>query len=237
MRLTISGTVTPDCTTLDTGEPAGIWENYEYWTWAAGGLTFYLYRLGSLETNRYAIYTSLTTGIPALVLGDGFWLGQSGIGKPPGPAPLLGNYSPQGGMSGTVTVTEYTPPADNTPDAFSFAAVTGADLATEQISEPQEITGMDAGTAISITGGEYRLNGGEWTAAAGTIDPGDTLELRQTSSAEPETETTATVTVGTVSVDWSVTTKAGQTLKQHVVVGPSGTINPVGGCIVVPGWV
>jgi hypothetical protein len=28
-----------------------------------------------------------------------------------------------------------------------------------------------------------------------------------------------------------------QTIKQHVVVGPTGIVQPVGGCVVVPGWV
>jgi hypothetical protein len=97
-------------------------------------------------------------------------------------------------------------PADNTPDAFSFADVTDADLSTVYVSDSQVITGMDAGTAISITDGEYRIDGGAWASGAGTINPGQTLELRQTSSGTPETKTTATVTVGTVAVDWDVTT-------------------------------
>lgn len=102
---------------------------------------------------------------------------------------------------------EYTP-ADNTPDSFDFVDVVDADLSSVYASDAQQITGMDAGTAISITGGEYRINGGSWTSVAGTINPGDTLELRQTSSPNPETATTATVTVGTLSVGWSVTTAA-----------------------------
>lgn len=102
---------------------------------------------------------------------------------------------------------EYTPPPDDTPDAFAFAHVTAADPSTVYVSDSQVITGMDAGTAISITGGEYRLDGGAWTAAAGTIDPWQTLELRATSSAESEGVVTVTITVGTVSVDWTLTTK------------------------------
>lgn len=117
---------------------------------------------------------------------------------------------------------EYTPP-DTTPDAFDFTDVTDADLSTVYVSDSQVVTGMDACTAISITGGEYRINGGAWTAAAGTIDPGDTLELRLTSSADPETATTATVTVGTLAVDWSVTTGAVLSVVTNIIGGSPTT--------------
>lgn len=131
---------------------------------------------------------------------------------------------------------EYTPP-DNTPDAFDFPDVADADLATEYISDPQTITGIDSGTTISVSGGAYRINGGAWTTDAGTIDAGQTLELRATSSNDPETPVTVTATVGTVSVDWTITTKAGRTLKQHFLVGPDGIAQSVGACVIVPGWV
>lgn len=108
-------------------------------------------------------------------------------------------YAAGAGWEPTVT--------DNTPDAFSFAPVTDAEPSTVYATDAAEISGMDAGTAVSITGGEYRVNGGDWTAAAGTIDPGDTLELRGTSSAESEGVVTVTVTVGTVSVNWTITTE------------------------------
>lgn len=131
---------------------------------------------------------------------------------------------------------EYTPP-DNTPDAFVFTEVANADLATEYISDPQTITGIDPGTAISVSGGAYRINGGAWTTDAGTIDAGQTLELRAISSNDPETPVTVSVTVGTVTVDWTITTKAGRTLKQHFIVGPDGIAQSVGACVIVPGWV
>lgn len=112
---------------------------------------------------------------------------------------------------------EPSPPADNTPDAFAFTDVTDADPETLYTSDSETITGMDAGTAVSITGGEYRINGGAWTAAAGTIDPGDTLELRATSSAESEGVVTVTVTVGTVSVEWSITTRVIRTVDRSAL--------------------
>lgn len=101
---------------------------------------------------------------------------------------------------------EYSTPADNTPDAFDFADVSDADPATVYVSDSQTITGMDAGTAISVSGCEYSLDGGAWTSGAGTIDPGQGLRLRATSSAESEGVVTVGVTVGTVTVDWTITT-------------------------------
>jgi hypothetical protein len=127
-------------------------------------------------------------------------------------------------------------PTDNTPDAFAFTNVTDADPSTAYISESQTITGMDAGTAVSITGGEYRINGGEWTSGAGTIDPGDSLEQRATSSAESEGVVTVTVTVGTVSVDWTITTVAGQTQYQRFIQSPGGIYTAFGPAMIVPGW-
>jgi hypothetical protein len=96
--------------------------------------------------------------------------------------------------------------ADNTPDAFTFAHIADADPSTVYASDSQIITGMDSGTAILVTGGEYRVNGGSWTSSSGTINPGDPLELRATSSSESEGVVTVTVTVGTISVDWTITT-------------------------------
>lgn len=127
--------------------------------------------------------------------------------------------------------------SDDTPDAFDFTDVTDAELGTQYTSDAQQITGMDTGTAISVTGGEYRINGGVWATGPGTIDPGQTLELRATSSSESEGIATVFVTVGTQTVDWTITTKAGSTLKQHLILGPTGIIQPVGACVIVPGWV
>ena len=119
---------------------------------------------------------------------------------------------------GTVSVqwTITTRVKDTTPNAFSFAAISDAELATGYASESAVVTGMDAATAVSISGGgspEYRVAGGAWTSAPGTIDPGQTLELRATSPATHETTGTVTVTVGTVSVSWTITTRAPQTIR------------------------
>lgn len=113
---------------------------------------------------------------------------------------------------------EYTPP-DNTPDAFDFVDVTDADLSTLYESGGKIITGMDAETAISIAGGEYRINSGPWKSDANTINPGDTVTLRATSSSNPETPVTVSVTVGTVTEDWTITTAAALTIITNILHG------------------
>lgn len=74
---------------------------------------------------------------------------------------------------------------------------------------------------ISIGGGnaaQYRINGGSWTSAAGTISNGDALEVRQTSVAvaSPGGSTThiATVTIGSFSIPYSLISR-----RELVVVG------------------
>jgi hypothetical protein len=67
---------------------------------------------------------------------------------------------------------------------------------------------MDAGTAISVSGGEMSINSGAFTSTATTIDPSDTVQLRVTSSASNSTATNVTLTIGTESDIWTVTTVA-----------------------------
>jgi hypothetical protein len=67
---------------------------------------------------------------------------------------------------------------------------------------------MDAGTAISVSGGEMSINSGAFTSTPTTIDPSDTVQLRVTSSASNSTATNVTLTIGTESDIWTVTTVA-----------------------------
>lgn len=100
---------------------------------------------------------------------------------------------------------------DTTPDAIAFTAVTGAPLATLVESEDQTIQGVNPAAPISIAGGEYRINGGAWTSAAGSVINGDVVRVRLQSSALGLTEEVADLTVGTLTVPFSVTTQAADT--------------------------
>lgn len=113
--------------------------------------------------------------------------------------------------------------SDCTPAAFSFTDVTDQSLSTLIYSNTVTITGIDSGCVASVSGSgspEISVNGGAWSGAA-SINSGDTLRVRQISSSSVSTARIATVTVGTASDDWSVTTRAGQ-LRIFVT---SGTYN------------
>lgn len=92
--------------------------------------------------------------------------------------------------------------------SFSFTDQISVALSTLIESNTLNINGIDDGTSISITGDgspQFRINGGSWVTS-GTIDDGDTLQLRLTSNASPSTTNSATVTIGTESDQWDVTT-------------------------------
>ncbi len=109
-----------------------------------------------------------------------------------------------GGVEGTYSVT--TTNVVTTPEAYSFLSVEEATPSTAYISESITVAGINAPAAISITGGEYSINGGDFTAVAGEISNGDTVTVRQTSSANTSTTTLVTLTIGGVEGTYSVTT-------------------------------
>ncbi len=114
-----------------------------------------------------------------------------------------------GGVSAPFSVTTIAPvAADTTPDAFTFAAITGAALDTAVESAAVAITGINAPASVTITGGEYAINDGEWTSGQGSVSAGQSIKLRVQSAAAFETAATATVMVGDVAATFSVTTAA-----------------------------
>ena len=65
---------------------------------------------------------------------------------------------------------------------FSFTDQTGVSLNTLITSNTITVSGINAATAISITGGAYSINDGGFTIAAGTVNNGNTVSVQQTSS-------------------------------------------------------
>ncbi len=108
-----------------------------------------------------------------------------------------------GGVSDTFSSTTIT---DTVPDVFSFTDQTGVTLNAQITSNTLTITGLGATAAISITAGEYSVNGGAFTAIGGLINNNDTLAVRHTSSAAYFTVTDTVVTIGGVSDTFSTTT-------------------------------
>jgi alpha-tubulin suppressor-like RCC1 family protein len=133
-----------------------------------------------------------------------------------------------GSLSDNWSVTTKT--LDTTPNAFSFTDVTGANFSTLTTSNTISISGIDSPASVSVSGTgspEISINGGGWTTS-GTITNGQSLAVRLTSAPGGSTARTATVTVGGVSDNWSVTTKP-------AVVPGSQTFNS-SGSFVVPAY-
>lgn len=97
----------------------------------------------------------------------------------------------------------------NSPNAFSFTDVTDQNTLTTITSNTATLTGTFSGlTGTCGTGctGVSR-NGGAFAASATGFGTGDTIAIRQITSASGATATTASVTVGgTTSGTWTATT-------------------------------
>lgn len=113
-----------------------------------------------------------------------------------------------GGVSGAFTATTLSETADTTPDAFSLTAQSDVPLNTAITSNAITVSGINAPASISISGGQYAINGGAYTSAAGSVNNGNTVTVRLQSSSSHSTSTTATLTIGGVSAAFTVTTEA-----------------------------
>lgn len=109
------------------------------------------------------------------------------------------------GVSDTFTATTAT---DTTPTAFSFTDRTDITANTAIESNTITITGINASTTASLSGGSAQMsvNGGTFTSSNQTIGVGDTIKLKLTSSSTAGATVSTTLTVGGVSDTWSVTT-------------------------------
>ena len=89
---------------------------------------------------------------------------------------------------------------------WGFTAQTGTAPNSTVISNPLKLAPASAAANISIQGGHYSINNGPFTSATGAINPNDTVTVRVTSAPTPGTTTRATLTIGTISGDFTVTT-------------------------------
>ncbi len=85
---------------------------------------------------------------------------------------------------------------DTTPDPFSFTAITNAETNTFITSNIAIITGFDSTVSISVEGGSYIIGANPPTTADGIITAGATVAVQVLSSSEFNTQTIATLTIG-----------------------------------------
>ena len=117
--------------------------------------------------------------------------------------------------------------AGTKPDVFSFTDQTNVAPSTVATSTLDiTVTGITNAAAISIAGCtgtncEYKINGNDWASTAGTVNNGDTVSVRQTSSAGYSTQTDLVLNIGGVTDTFIVTTMA---IPQHTLtVSKAGT--------------
>ncbi|GAB6096776.1 hypothetical protein JCM14469_30290 [Desulfatiferula olefinivorans] len=117
-----------------------------------------------------------------------------------------------GGVNGSFDVTTQsdTVPEDMTPDAFVFFPRTEVALNTIITSNPIEVRGINAATVISITGedGTYSINGENYTDLNGTVNPGDVVTVKVTSSSNYNSICSVSLTIGDVVGSFNVTSKS-----------------------------
>ena len=97
--------------------------------------------------------------------------------------------------------------SDTPPDQFTFIDQTHVALNTTMTSNTITVSGIHAAVPISITGGTYSINGGDYTSESGTVNNKDTVTVQVTSSKDFDTTTEATLTIAGVFDTFSVRTR------------------------------
>lgn len=99
------------------------------------------------------------------------------------------------------------------PDSFNFADQTDVDTSTVITSDTITLTGGFFNKTVTRGAGcdSFSVNGGSFIAGPlNSVYSGDTLAIKQTSSASNGHTTTATISVGATDSTWSVTTMSSQ---------------------------
>jgi hypothetical protein len=125
---------------------------------------------------------------------------------------LLGRLATATVTSTAPAVESQAPAEDTTPNPFDFTDADNVGVSTVQESSAI-VTGFNRPLTARVSGGnaQIRKNGtGQWASSA-DLRPGDTLNIRMTASGSFSTAVTAMVVVGSASVNWRVTTIAGDT--------------------------
>jgi sugar lactone lactonase YvrE len=126
-----------------------------------------------------------------------------------------------GGGGGSSTPPPAPPPPDGEPNAFAIQAIQDAPRGLAVSSQAVTIQGINIPASMSIAGGEYSVNGGAFTSAAGTVTNLQSIVVRVTAAASPGGTAQATLTVGSVAATFAVTTSTDVTPPTATVVFPT----------------
>ena len=122
-----------------------------------------------------------------------------------------------GGSSAPAPAPTPPPPPDGEPDVFTIQTILDAPRGSAVSSQPVTIQGINIPANMSIAGGEYSVNGGAFTSAAGTVTNLQSIVVRVTAAASSGGTAQATLTVGSVAATFAVTTSTD-------VVPPTATV-------------
>lgn len=114
-----------------------------------------------------------------------------------------------GSTTDTESVTVQVVAPDTTADIFAFSNITDASLSTLYTTSAITISGLGNGISVNVdatNGAETSVNGGAFSTATKTVTNGSTLAVRMTSSASYNTVKTTTISVGSVTGVWSIST-------------------------------
>ena len=96
---------------------------------------------------------------------------------------------------------------DRVPDDFSFGSKSEQEPNTLVSSDIQTLTGYDEAVVVAGPGIQYRINGGTWTSARGTLVSGQTLQVQHTTSSSSLGYTKTYLKVGGVTGYFTTRTK------------------------------
>ncbi|WP_347332962.1 hypothetical protein [Marinimicrobium locisalis] len=128
-------------------------------------------------------------------------------------------------------------PPDTNPTSFTFAAAEGVEPGAKAVSETITIEGIDANVSLAVTvdGGQYRLNEGQFQSGASNAGLGDELTLQGTAPETPEETQTVTVTVGEHTATFDVVAAGDTGAPEAAFVFPPPITATEGDTVIVRG--
>ncbi|GAB3740326.1 hypothetical protein GCM10028794_24960 [Silanimonas algicola] len=115
------------------------------------------------------------------------------------------------------------PPPDTTPEPFEFAPMPHVVRGSVVTSGEITVAGINASAPISIRGGTYSIDGGDFTSAASTVLAGQRVRVRHVAAEQFSTSIRSELSIGGVSANFASTTEAMDT-----VPDPIGLVDQVG---------
>ena len=97
---------------------------------------------------------------------------------------------------------------DSEPDPFAFREIANAPRSTWLVSNPVVVSGINVPVQVSVSGGEYSVDGGLFTASPGQLEAGRVVRVRHLSSAAFSTRTESELMIGPVSAAFASITEA-----------------------------